>query len=249
MFGLNPDSKMPILSGKAAQGWQGYRRLYCLTGQALLVISLTVVGAGCTELTVPPVVEKDFLIPPPDQGPAVQLNWKGEGLEDSEWIRSYTVYRIVFDDLENTSGSIRDLLEPGLIQSIHRSEMVLAEQSSLTEANLALYDKYGKSPADCNLSVEIMQRDISYFPRREFVQTPGGIRPGHIVTLFRYSYCMDSDCQEFQIERTTRTHTDEAPDRLETEAALILKQMEKDAYDFLSNRRSQCETAGKASSI
>ncbi|HBS06905.1 MAG TPA: hypothetical protein DEA96_18185 [Leptospiraceae bacterium] len=203
----------------------------------ILLLSL---AARCTELTVPPIVEEAFIIPPPASGPAVELKWEGSDVNDSEWIRSYTVYRIVFDDLENTSGSIRDLLEPGLIQSLHRSEMILAESTELAERNADSLEKFKQGSADCVWTVRMEQTDLSYYPRREFVQTPGGIRPGHIVALFRYTYCLDSDCQDYRIERTTRTHTDEAPARLETEASLILKQMETDAYDFLAARRNEC---------
>ncbi|MEQ8353328.1 MAG: hypothetical protein RH862_17770 [Leptospiraceae bacterium] len=210
------------------------------TAPTILVMVFFLLGASCTELKVPPVVAQGFLISPPEEGPSVSIQWTGEGLDDSEWIRSYTNYRVFFDDLENTTGSIRDLLEPGILQSIHRSEMRLAANTSATEMNRELFQKYGTGSADCTLKIEIQEKSLSYFPRREFIQTPGGIRPGHIVTYFEYSYCLNDRCKNYKIERTIRTHTDEAAARLETEAGLVLKQMQSDAYDFLSSS-TECQ--------
>ena len=226
MFGLPYESKRMQL-----------RRF--LVWPAALLLGLTF-SSGCTELSVPPVIEETFMIPPPDQGPGVRITWEGEGLESPEWIRSYTVYRIFFDDLENTSGSIRTLLEPGVVQSIHRNEFKVARDTGFTDSNNEL-NRYATAQTDCTLSIKVEQRDLSYFPRREFVQTPGGIRPGHIVTLFRYNLCVDDECQDYKIERTVRTHTDEAGQRLEMEANMVLKEIQKQTYTFLRQNRALCE--------
>ncbi|MCB1169645.1 MAG: hypothetical protein KDK25_04895 [Leptospiraceae bacterium] len=200
---------------------------------------------ACTELEVPPLVEKDFLLPAPKDGPSVQLLWKGDGLEDSEWIRSYTTYRIVYDDMENTTGSIRKLLEPALVQALHRNEMRLQNREALLPENAGLLQAYPAMPAsaDCTWTIDVKERTISHYPRREFIQTAQGIRPDHIVILFKYSYCLGDACQDYTIERTSTAYADEARDRLQMEAGLVLKQMQEDAYEFLHAHKGECRLA------
>ncbi|MCB1140178.1 MAG: hypothetical protein KDK23_15565, partial [Leptospiraceae bacterium] len=231
MFDCKHDEKKPGLkfysgpsTGAVRTFWRGLTILLALPFLALL--------AGCTDLKVPPLVEKGFLIAPPAQGPSVQLQWKGEGLEDSEWIRSYTNYRIIYDDVENTTGSIRKLLEPALLQTLHRNEMRLQNRDALLPENAELLQAYGEpqNKADCTWTIEVRERTISHYPRREFIQTAQGIRPDHIVILFKYSYCLGNNCKDYKIERTSTAYADEARNRLQMEAGLVLKQMQDDAY-------------------
>lgn len=241
-FGSRPE--LAVAQGDSSNGPTRF-----LSG---ILFCLPVVLFACTELSVPPGIQNEFVLEAPEDGPLVELSIQGDDLTETEWVRSYTRYRIVFDDMENTTGSIKSLLEPSLIQALHRNEMRLSNPSVLEDANRQLAPvQHSPGPdaraepsestaPDCRWKVEILQRDISYFPRREFIQTAGGIRPGHIVTLFRYRYCLEERCQDYQMDRTNTVYPDEAKERLEMEASMIFKQMQEDAYEFLDKHRSLC---------
>ena len=205
---------------------------------ALMGLVLSLGSTACSKVSVPPPFESEYVLPPSKDALAVGFRWQGNLLTDTDWIRSYTQYRIVYDDMENTTGSIMELMKPAVKQALHQNDLMLADYTDLDRepAEEATPD----AALPCTVTFDLVTRDLNWYPRREFIQTTNGIRPGYIVTYFEYRYCLNQECQDFKIDRKTPAHSLDAKDRIEIEAGQVLKKMQSDLSDFLKKHRKIC---------
>lgn len=136
----------------------------CLLACVFLCASI---AASCARLYVHPVlpVDEESTLPPPR--PALTVRITGENTDRPDFARAYSYYRIFSSRMHNETGSLKELLLPGVTEAMRRRGLgVCAECAESLEIHIAL-------------------ASAVWMPPREFIETPNPKERGQIFVDFK----------------------------------------------------------------
>jgi hypothetical protein len=130
-------------------------------------VLLVVLAGACARLHVHPIlpVDEESTLPPP--APSVSVRITGEEAARADFARAYSYYRIFSSRLENETGSLHDLLLPGVTESLRRKGLGVCENCSDL------------------LEINISRSRAVWLPPREFIETPTPKERGEVIVEFR----------------------------------------------------------------
>ncbi len=134
--------------------------------QGFLFFALAL-ALSCARLHVHPIlpVDEESTLPPP--APSMSVRITGEDTARPDFARAYSYYRIFSSRLENETGSLRDLLLPGVTEALRRQGQGVCE--NCTDV----------------LEINIVRSRAVWLPPREFIETPTPRERGEVVIEFK----------------------------------------------------------------
>lgn len=130
-------------------------------------VLLIVLLSACAKLHVHPVLPADEESVFPPAGQTVSVRITGEDAARPDFARAYSYYRIFSSRLTNETGSLTDLLQPGIVEALRRRGIGICES--------------------CSDSMEIkFTRTVAvWMPPREFIETPNPKERGQVFVEFQ----------------------------------------------------------------
>lgn len=131
-----------------------------------LIPALLFLVSACAKLQVHPVLPADEESTFPETGRAA-VRITGEDVSRADFARAYSYYRIFSSRLTNETGSVAELLRPGVAEALRRRGIAVCET--------------------CSDSIEIKLTRIYavWMPPREFIETPNPKERGQVFVEFQ----------------------------------------------------------------
>ncbi|MCB1315333.1 MAG: hypothetical protein KDK27_05220, partial [Leptospiraceae bacterium] len=170
--------------------FKSYRRS-TLIGALLLLI---VVSGSCMEIAVTPIFLPLETAEPDAPAPVVRIVITGEDAHRSDWARASTISRFFAGRVDNSTGSLAQLIEPTLREILFRRGYRVARspmevgttgsdsQAASGETDTAANDASdaASAHADYILEVKFLRNILAWIPPQTFIQTPGRYHVGNV---------------------------------------------------------------------
>ncbi|MFN3605002.1 MAG: hypothetical protein ACK4UJ_09860 [Leptonema sp. (in: bacteria)] len=129
----------------------------------------------CKKITIPELYEELPQKQVSNTNP-ICIVWEDTPLLNSnKFLKAYAISRLFYSRVENTTGSLREILERGLKKKFSKEYSVYFSMDS---------------HCFCTIQIRILKNEALWFPPQEFIQNPTPIRKGVLQVEFLAEYVL-----------------------------------------------------------
>lgn len=106
-------------------------------------------------------------------------------LENDKPLKTYSISRLFYSSIQNTTGTLREILERGFIKKFSKEFLIYFQDSK---------------ECSCKIKIWIQKNEAIWLPPQEFIQNPIPIRKGKLEIFFLANYSINDQIYYFQRE-------------------------------------------------
>lgn len=106
-------------------------------------------------------------------------------LENNKPLKAYSISRLFYSSIENTTGTLREILERSFLKKFSKDFVLIFKDSK---------------ECSCKIKIGIQKNEAIWWPPQEFIQNPIPIRKGKLEVYFSANYSINDRLYFFQRE-------------------------------------------------